>query len=385
MYTNIYQIKKDKFNPNKGTYISSVRQNNNYQEKLISSNDFNKNSSINLKQNQNQPIKRQYINYESINTSSKELKNYNSNSNIIKKSFIIEDKNKETALKPNNNLLQYNYINSNINNQYKSKNNYDSITPKNYTFDSDSNIVNYKDKNELYFSNKIDSLKLNEKNIDNRIELSKSTSNFNIPYSISSININNNKNINNVDINQGLKSFNIKNNYNNFYIYRKNDVLEPNKESKTQTQIESKKEINIYKSFNKNEPIKNSEIISKTKQKMKNSFNNNISNINNNGIAVSKIRNKSAKNALVHYNIYNINDFKNKNKLEDYKVYYDNLINNDFEGDDGYDEKNKNNFNINANSYNNMNKESLFNSINKKKKTYISYDYLNNFLAFVYY
>ena len=368
MYTNIYQMKKDKYDEDKGTYISSVRQNNNYQEKLISYNDLNKNSNLNL------PLKQEYINYEQLNSSSKEkeLKNYTNNSNAIKKSLIIEDKNNGPILTPNNNMLQYNYLNANINNLYKSKLNFYGVSPKNYTFDSDSNVINYNDKNDIYFSNKLDILKMSEKEINdlNKIELSKSTSNFNTPYSFSSINLNSNKDINNVDINQELKNFNINNNYNNYYITRKNEVLKSGNESKTQTQVESKKEINIYKNFNKNETNKNSEIISKPK---KNVYNNNI---NNNSININKIRNKSTKNIINNYNIYNINDFdNNKHKLEDYKDYYDNLINNDDEGKNN-DEKTRNQFNINSNSYSSINKEYLC-SINKKRNTYISNDYIN--------
>ena len=366
MFTSIYQMKKGKFNSDKGNCISDINQNNKQKEKI--SIYENSNKKINLTANKTQPIRKQYINYESLNNSSKKKDS---------KIYNVTSNNNEQYVLSYNNYLQNNiYENTNENETFKSKiNSYNYITPKNYIFGTDS-----KNKNKQYetYFNKNIPIKIGEKNNG---ELSKSTSNFNIPYSFSSANIID-KNLNNNNIRRELTSYNnsIYNNY-NYYTIRKNNLINTFKEFKSQTQIEGgKKEINININHKKS-----STMISKPKAK---NINKNISNNNNNNSnsnsnsSINKIRNKSTKEKTNHYNISNINNFDNiynndnnndgmnnkNNKILEIKKYYDNsLINND--------DLRKTQFNPNINYYRNgMNKDYLYNTIKKKKN--ISMDQL---------
>jgi len=346
MFTSIYQMKKGKFNSDKVSYMSDAKQNSNQQEKLNIYNDSSNN--INLTANKTQPIRKQYINYESLNNSSKKTES---------KIYNVEPKNNEQYFLSYKNYLHNNiFENTNDNEIFKSKiTSYNYITPKNYIFGTDSKNKN--NQYEIYFNKNIP-IKIGDKfNEENNRELSKSTSNFNIPYSISSINIIE-KNQNNNQMNRELANY-------DYYAIRKNNLANSFKEFKSQTQIEGgKKEININITHKKS-----SKIISKPKSKIKN-INNNIY---NNNSSINKIRNKSAKEK-VNYTIYNINNFdsncnndnnigkNNKiNKILELKNYYDNSIINNVE-------QRKTQFNPNVNYYrNNMNKDYLYDSIKKKK------------------
>ena len=341
MFTSIYQMKKGKFISDKGNYISDIKQ----KEQLSLYNDSNK--KVNLTANKTQPIKKQYINYESLNNSSKKKDS---------KIYNVEPKNNDQYFLSYNNYLQNNiFENTNVNETFKSKiNTYNYITPKNYIFGTDS-----KNKNNQYenYFNKNIPVKIGEKfNKENNRELSKSISNFNIPYSFGSINIIE-ENVNNNHINRELTNYN---NY-DYFTLRKNNLTNSLKKFKSQTQIEGGKKEIIININHKN----SSKIISKPKTKIKN--------INSN-ININKIRNKSAKEKGNHYNIYNINNFDNNynidnnngmnnknNKILELKNYYDNCIINNA------DQK-KTQFNPNVNYYrNNMNKDYLYNSIKKKR------------------
>ena len=355
MFTSIYQMKKGKFNSDKGNYMSNIKQNNIEKENLSTYNDSNK--KVNLTANKTQLIKKQYINYESLNNSSKKKES---------KIYNVDPKNNEQYFLSYNNYLQNNvYENTNVNETFKSKiNSYNYITPKNYIFGTDSKNKN--NQYEIYFNKNIP-VKIGDKyNKENNRELSKSTTNFNFPYSFSSINIVE-ENMNNNHINRKLTNYN-NSNYNNYdyFTIRKNNLTNSLKEFKSQTQIEGgKKEINI----NINHKT-SSKIISKPKTKIKN-INNNI---NNNNSCINKIRNKSAKEKPNNYNIYNINNFDNNcnddnnncmnnknNKILELKNYYDNSIINNLD-------QRKTQFNPNINYYrNNINKDYLYNSIKKKK------------------
>ena len=359
-------MKKGNFNSDKGKYISDIKQNNNQKEQLSIYNDSNK--KMNLTAYKTQPFKKQYINYESLNNSSKKKDS---------KIYNIDPNNNDQYFLSSNNYLQNNiFENINVNEAFKSKiNSQNYITPKNYIFGTDSKIKN--NKNEIYFNNNRNiPVKIGEKfNKENSRELSKSTSNFKIPHSFGSINIIE-ENVNNNHINRELASYN-NSNYNNYdyFTIRKNNLPNSLKEFKSQTQIEGgKKEINI------NINHKNSsKIISKPKTKIKNIN----SNIYNNSNSINKIRNKSAKEKVNHYNIYNINNFDNNynidnnngmnnknNKILELKDYYDNCIINNTE-------QRKTQFNPNVNYYrNNMNKDYLYNTIKKKKN--ISIDQYKN-------
>ena len=71
MFTSIYQVKKRKYHSDKDNdIISNTIKNNNQKEKLITYNDSNK--EMNSHTYKTQPIKKQYINFEPINNSSKE-------------------------------------------------------------------------------------------------------------------------------------------------------------------------------------------------------------------------------------------------------------------------------------------------------------------------
>ena len=342
MFTSIYQVKKIKYHSDKNSdIISNSIQNNNQKENLVSYNDSNK--EINSHTFKTQPIKKQYIKYEPINNSSKEK---------FLKPYEIESKNKEQYYSSHVNNLQNNFNEkTNINNNtFKSKINSGIFeTPNNYIFGTDSK--NKYAKKEIYFNNNIP-IKISDKfNKEDNIELlSKSSNNFNVPYSFSSVNLGRLA-VNSNDMNPNLKNLdNI--NYNNPNCYNKdrNKLVNPNKEFKPHTQIEGNKiEIKINK---------NSGIFSKPNQRINNA---NINADNNN---INIVRTKSSKDKLNYYNIYNINYDEND--------YNDNNMNNKKNKimEEYYDNEGQIQFNQNMNSNNNhMNKDDyLYKNVNKKKK-----------------
>ena len=298
--------------------------------------------------------KSQYITYEPLNDSGKEkdAKSYNN----IRKSIIKEEKSNDAILIPynknNNNYIHYNYMNSTLNNTNKSKiNSYKYISPKSNTFDSNLKY-NFSSSNEIYL-NKNNSIKINDNDADeDNIEFSKSTNNFNTQYTFSSKNLNNN-----ISSNSIISNNNNNNNILNYYIVRKNEFLNSNKEfNSSKNQIESPSQQNYINTQNSNE------IESKQKQNMKTIYYDNINN------SFNKSKDKSTRNNLYHYYAY---DFDNNraNKIEEYKNYYDNLIN---DGEDN--EKTKLHFNtkVNANSYTNLNREHLYKSIDRKENDYMN-------------
>ena len=337
MFTSIYQVKKIKYNSDKdNNIISNVDQNNNQKEKLMSYNNSNK--KINSHVHKTHPFKKQNINYEPINNSSKEK---------YLKPYEIESKNKEQYYSSQINYLQNkNNQKTNINNNtFKSKinsGNYE--TPSNYIYSTDSK--NKYAKKGIYFNKNIP-IKISDKfNKEDNIEISKSSSNFNTPYSFSSVNLGI-KVLNNNDINPDLKNLdNLNYNNSNDYVKGRNKLTNSYKEFKSHTQIEGNKmEIKINK---------NCGVFTKSKQRINNSNNND----NNNNI----LRTKSAKDKLNYYNIYNI-DFDEKNGND-----INNKNNNIIELGDYYDER-KMQFNQNMNSNDNhINKDYLYKTINKKKK-----------------
>jgi hypothetical protein len=240
MFTSIYQVKKIKYHSDKDNdIISNAIKNNNQKEKLITYNDSNK--EMNSHKYKTQPIKKQYINYEPINNSSKEK---------FLKPYEIESKNKEQYYSSHFNYLQNNFNEkTNINNNtFKSKINSGIFeTPNNYIFGTDSK--NKYAKKGIYFNKNIP-IKISDKfNKEDNIELlSKSSNNFNVPYSFSSVNLGRLA-VNSNDMNPNLKNLdNI--NYNNPNCYNKdrNKLVNPNKEFKPHTQIEGNKiEIKINK------------------------------------------------------------------------------------------------------------------------------------------
>ena len=356
MLTNSsYFGNKDKYFSDNINYLSSIRENKDYRNKLIYNINDNKVQNLNMsKISQN---KNQYITYEPLNNSEKEqdVKSYNN----IRKSIIKEEKSNDAAIlipynKNNNTYIHYNYMNSNLNNINKSKlNSYKYISPKNNTFDSNLKY-NFSSLNEIYL-NKNNSIKFNDNDADeDNIEFSKSTNNFNTQYAFSTKNLNNNRNSNSIiSNNDNNNSSNIL----NYYIVRKNEFLNSNKEFNSSiNQIESPRQPNYIRTQNSNEND------SKQKQNMKTIYYDNNNNIFN------KSKDKSTRNNLYHYYAYDFDNNK-ANKIEEYKNYYDNLIN-----DDEDNEKTELHFNtkVNANSYTNLNKEHLYKSIDRKENDYMN-------------
>ena len=353
MLTNSsYFGSKDKYFSDNINYLSSIRENKDYRNKLIYN--INDNKVQNSNMNKIPQHKSQYITYEPLNDSGKEkdAKSYNN----IRKSIIKEEKSNDAILIPynknNNNYIHYNYMNSTLNNTNKSKiNSYKYISPKSNTFDSNLKY-NFSSSNEIYL-NKNNSIKINDNDADeDNIEFSKSTNNFNTQYTFSSKNLNNN-----ISSNSIISNNNNNNNILNYYIVRKNEFLNSNKEfNSSKNQIESPSQQNYINTQNSNE------IESKQKQNMKTIYYDNINN------SFNKSKDKSTRNNLYHYYAY---DFDNNraNKIEEYKNYYDNLIN---DGEDN--EKTKLHFNtkVNANSYTNLNREHLYKSIDRKENDYMN-------------
>lgn len=355
MLTNSsYFGSKDKYFSDNINYLSSIRENKDYRNKLIYN--INDNKVQNSNMNKIPQHKNQYITYEPLNDSGKEkdAKSYNN----IRKSIIKEEKSNDAILIPynknNNNYIHYNYMNSTLNNTNKSKlNSYKYISPKSNTFDSNLKY-NFSSSNEIYL-NKNNSIKINDNDADeDNIEFSKSTNNFNTQYTFSSKNLNNNRSSNSIISNNNNNN---SNNILNYYIVRKNEFLNSNKEfNSSKNQIESPRQQNYINTQNSNE------IESKQKQNMKTIYYDNINN------SFNKSKDKSTRNNLYHYYAY---DFDNNraNKIEEYKNYYDNLIN---DGEDN--EKAKLHFNtkVNANSYTNLNREHLYKSIDRKENDYMN-------------
>ena len=353
MLTNSsYFGSKDKYFSDNINYLSSIRENKDYRNKLIYN--INDNKVQNSNMNKIPQHKSQYITYEPLNDSGKEkdAKSYNN----IRKSIIKEEKSNDAILIPynknNNNYIHYNYMNSTLNNTNKSKiNSYKYISPKSNTFDSNLKY-NFSSSNEIYL-NKNNSIKINDNDADeDNIEFSKSTNNFNTQYTFSSKNLNNN-----ISSNSIISNNNNNNNILNYYIVRKNEFLNSNKEfNSSKNQIESPSQQNYINTQNSNE------IESKQKQNMKTIYYDSINN------SFNKSKDKSTRNNLYHYYAY---DFDNNraNKIEEYKNYYDNLIN---DGEDN--EKTKLHFNtkVNANSYTNLNREHLYKSIDRKENDYMN-------------
>ena len=346
-----YFGKKDKYFSDNINYLSSIRENKDYRNKLIYN--INDNKVQNSNMNKIHHNKNQYITYEPLNDSEKDqdVKSYNS----IRKSIIKEEKNNDAILIPynknNNNYIHYNYMNSTLNNTNKSKiNSYKYISTKNNTFETNLKY-NFNSLDEIYL-NKNNSIKINDNDGDeDNIEFSKSTNNFNTQYAFSSKNLNNNRNSNNI-----ISNNNISNNILNYYIVRKNEFLNSNKEFNSSiNQNENPRQQNYIKTQNSNEI--------EPKQNMKTIYYDNFNN------SINKSKEKSTRNNLYHYYAY---DFDNNrvNKIEEYKNYYDNLIN-----DDEDNEKTKLNFNntkVNANSYTNLNREHLYKSIDRKENDYMN-------------
>ena len=344
MFTSIYQVKKIKYHSNKDNDIilNSIK-NNNQKEKLITYNDSNK--EINSHTYKTQPIKKQYINYEPINNSSNEK---------FLKPYEIESKNKEQLYSSHFNYLQNNFNEkANINNNtFKSKINSGIFeTPNNYIFGTDSK--NKYAKKGIYFNKNIP-IKISDKfNKEDNIELSKSSSNFNIPYSFSSVNLGGIA-LNNNDMNPDLKNLdNLYYNNSNCYIKGRNKLVNSKKEFKSHTQIEGNKiEIKINK---------NNGIFSNSNQRINNA------NINPNDNNFNIMRTKSAKDKLNYYNNYNINYDENDNNDNDNNM--NNKENKIIDLKDYYDDERKIQFNQYMNSNNNhTNNDYLFKTINKKKK-----------------
>ena len=346
-----YFGKKDKYFSDNINYLSSIRENKDYRNKLIYN--INDNKVQNSNMNKIHHNKNQYITYEPLNDSEKDqdVKSYNS----IRKSIIKEEKNNDAILIPynknNNNYIHYNYMNSTLNNTNKSKiNSYKYISTKNNTFETNLKY-NFNSLDEIYL-NKNNSIKINDNDGDeDNIEFSKSTNNFNTQYAFSSKNLNNNRNSNNI-----ISNNNNSNNILNYYIVRKNEFLNSNKEFNSSiNQNENPRQQNYIKTQNSNEI--------EPKQNMKTIYYDNFNN------SINKSKEKSTRNNLYHYYAY---DFDNNraNKIEEYKNYYDNLIN-----DDEDNEKTKLNFNntkVNANSYTNLNREHLYKSIDRKENDYMN-------------
>ena len=344
-----YFGKKDKYFSNNINYLSNIRENKDYRNKLIYNiNDIEaQNSNMNkIPQNKNQ-----YITFEPLNDSEKDqdIKSYNS----IRKSIIKEEKSNDAILIPynknNNNYIHYNYMNSTLNNTNKPKiNSYKYISTKSNTFDTNLKY-NFNSLDEIYL-NKTNSIKNNDNDgEEDNIEFSKSTNNFNSQYAFSSKNLNNNRNSNSIISN------NNSNNILNYYIVRKNEFLNSNKEFNSSTnQNESTRQQNYIKTQNSNEI--------EPKQNMKTIYYDNINN------SINKSKDKSTRNNLYHYYAYDF-DSNRANKIEEYKNYYDNLIN-----DDEDNEKTKLHFNtkVNANSYTNLNREHLYKSIDRKENDYMN-------------
>lgn len=349
MFTTIYQVKKIKYNSEKdNNIISNLVPNNNQKEKLLVYNDSYK--EINSHTYKNQPIKKQYINYNPINYSSKEK---------YLKSYKIVSKNKE-QYSSHNNYIQNNFNEkTNINNNtFKSKiylGNYE--TPNNYIFGTDSK--NKYPKKGIYFNKNIQ-IKISKKfnKIDN-LELSKSSSNFNTPNLFSSVNLCG-RALNNNDVNTDLKNFeNYNYNNSNCYTKERNNIIHSHKEFKSHSQIEGNK---IERKINKN-ANKNSGIFSKPKQRINNANINKKYNSNNN------IRNKPSKDKFNYYNIYNINFDEDDNNTTTNNVNDNDMNNKIIEFKDYYDNEIKMQFNQNVNSNGiPMSKDYLYKTINKKKK-----------------
>ena len=353
MLTNSsYFGKKDKYFPDNINYLSSIRENKDFRNKLIYNINGNKIQNSNM--NQIPQNKNHYNAYEPLNETDKdqEVKSYNN----IRKSIISEGKSNDAVLIPynnNNNYIHYNYMNSTLNNTNKSKlNSYKYMSPKNNTFDSNLKY-NFSSLNENYL-NKNNSIKINDNAGDeDSIEFSKSTNNFNTQYTFSSKNINNNRSSNSIISNNNNNSSNIL----NYYIVRKNEFLNSNKEFNSSiNQIENPRQQNYIRTQDSNE------IESKQKQNMKTIY------YDNNNNSFNKSKDKSTRNNLYHYYGYDF-DSNRANKIEEYKNYYDNLIN-----DDEDNEKEKLHFSnkINANSYTNLNREHLYKSIDRKENDYMN-------------
>jgi len=353
MLTNSsYFGKKDKYFPDNINYLSSIRENKDFRNKLIYNINGNKIQNSNM--NQIPQNKNHYNAYEPLNEADKdqEIKSYNN----IRKSIISEGKSNDAVLIPynnNNNYIHYNYMNSTLNNTNKSKlNSYKYMSPKNNTFDSNLKY-NFSSLNENYL-NKNNSIKINDNAGDeDSIEFSKSTNNFNTQYTFSSKNINNNRSSNSIINNNNNNSSNIL----NYYIVRKNEFLNSNKEFNSSiNQIENPRQQNYIRTQDSNE------IESKQKQNMKTIY------YDNNNNSFNKSKDKSTRNNLYHYYGYDF-DSNRANKIEEYKNYYDNLIN-----DDEDNEKEKLHFSnkINANSYTNLNREHLYKSIDRKENDYMN-------------
>ena len=353
MLTNSsYFGKKDKYFPDNINYLSSIRENKDFRNKLIYNINGNKIQNSNM--NQIPQNKNHYNAYEPLNETDKdqEVKSYNN----IRKSIISEGKSNDAVLIPynnNNNYIHYNYMNSTLNNTNKSKlNSYKYMSPKNNTFDSNLKY-NFSSLNENYL-NKNNSIKINDNAGDeDSIEFSKSTNNFNTQYTFSSKNINNNRSSNSIINNNNNNSSNIL----NYYIVRKNEFLNSNKEFNSSiNQIENPRQQNYIRTQDSNE------IESKQKQNMKTIY------YDNNNNSFNKSKDKSTRNNLYHYYGYDF-DSNRANKIEEYKNYYDNLIN-----DDEDNEKEKLHFSnkINANSYTNLNREHLYKSIDRKENDYMN-------------
>lgn len=351
MLTNSsYFGKKDKYFSNNINYFSSMRENRDYRNKLIYN--INDNKAQNSNMNKIPQNKNQYLTFESLNESGKdqEVKSYNS----IRKSIINEEKSNDAILIPynnNNNYIQYNYMNSTLNNTNKSKlNSYKYISPKNNTFDSNLKY-NFNSLNDIYL-NKSNSIKVNDNDGDeDNIEFSKSTNNFNKQYTFSSKNLNNNRSSNSITNNNNSS------NILNYYIVRKNEFLNSNKEFNSSiNQVESPRQQNYTKTQNSNE------IASKQKQNLKTIYYDSINN------SINRSKDKSTRNNLYHYYAYDFDNNKS-NKIEEFKNYYDNLIN-----DNEDNEKTMPQFNtkLNANSYTNLNREHLYNSIDRKENDYMN-------------
>jgi len=353
MLTNSsYFGQKDKYFPDNINYLSSIRENKDFRNKLIYNINGNKIQNSNM--NQIPQNKNHYNAYEPLNEADKdqEVKSYNN----IRKSIISEGKSNDAVLIPynnNNNYIHYNYMNSTLNNTNKSKlNSYKYMSPKNNTFDSNLKY-NFSSLNENYL-NKNNSIKINDNAGDeDSIEFSKSTNNFNTQYTFSSKNINNNRSSNSIINNNNNNSSNIL----NYYIVRKNEFLNSNKEFNSSiNQIENPRQQNYIRTQDSNE------IESKQKQNMKTIY------YDNNNNSFNKSKDKSTRNNLYHYYGYDF-DSNRANKIEEYKNYYDNLIN-----DDEDNEKEKLHFSnkINANSYTNLNREHLYKSIDRKENDYMN-------------
>ena len=339
-----------KYFSNNINYFSSMRENRDYRNKLIYN--INDNKAQNSNMNKIPQNKNQYLTFESLNESGKdqEVKSYNS----IRKSIINEEKSNDAILIPynnNNNYIQYNYMNSTLNNTNKSKlNSYKYISPKNNTFDSNLKY-NFNSLNDIYL-NKSNSIKVNDNDGDeDNIEFSKSTNNFNKQYTFSSKNLNNNRSSNSITNNNNSS------NILNYYIVRKNEFLNSNKEFNSSiNQVESPRQQNYTKTQNSNE------IASKQKQNLKTIYYDSINN------SINRSKDKSTRNNLYHYYAYDFDNNKS-NKIEEFKNYYDNLIN-----DNEDNEKTMPQFNtkLNANSYTNLNREHLYNSIDRKENDYMN-------------